>query len=136
MQAIVQDRYGTVEVLESRDIDRPEIGDGEVERIGALAEKARANLRPLRIANLRLVHGDGYKGLADAAPFDAIIVTAAPDHVPQPLKDQLAVGGRLVIPVGEGDQQLMVITRTEGGYREETLLPVRFVPMTGKAERP
>jgi protein-L-isoaspartate(D-aspartate) O-methyltransferase len=100
-----------------------------IERIGALAEKARANLRPLRIANLRLVHGDGYKGLADAAPFDAIVVAAAAPDVPRTLLDQLARGGRLVIPVGTDEQQLRVFERTAGGFRESRMDAVRFVPL-------
>jgi protein-L-isoaspartate(D-aspartate) O-methyltransferase len=87
-------------------------------------------------ARLHLRIGDGYRGWPEAAPFDAIIVTAAPEQVPQPLIDQLAVGGRLVIPVGErGDQQLKVIARGPGGTTTETLFDVRFVPMTGEAQR-
>jgi protein-L-isoaspartate(D-aspartate) O-methyltransferase len=100
-----------------------------IERIGALAEKARANLRTLRIAHLRLVHGDGFKGLPEAAPFDAIVVAAAPREVPRPLLDQLAQGGRLVIPVGADEQQLRVVERTSRGLREHRLDPVKFVPM-------
>ena len=100
-----------------------------IERIGALAEKARANLRPLRIANLRLVHGDGYKGLADAAPFDAIVVAAAAPDVPPTLLDQLARGGRLVVPVGTDEQQLRVLERTASGFRESRMDAVRFVPL-------
>jgi protein-L-isoaspartate(D-aspartate) O-methyltransferase len=79
--------------------------------------------------------GDGYRGWPEAAPFSAVLVTAAPDHVPQPLVDQLAIGGRLVIPVGADAQKLMVITRTGEGTRREEIIPVRFVPMTGEAER-
>jgi protein-L-isoaspartate(D-aspartate) O-methyltransferase len=100
-----------------------------IERIGALAEKARANLRPLRIPNLRLVHGDGFKGLPEAAPFDAIVVAAAPRTVPGALLDQLARGGRLVIPVGDDEQQLRVVERTAGGFKEHRLDAVKFVPM-------
>jgi len=100
-----------------------------IERIGALAEKARANLRPLRIANLRLVHGDGFLGLPEAAPFDAIVVAAAPREVPKALLEQLAPGGRLAIPVGDEEQELRVIERTASGFREHRLDPVRFVPM-------
>jgi protein-L-isoaspartate(D-aspartate) O-methyltransferase len=100
-----------------------------IERIGALAERARANLRTLRIANLRLVHGDGFKGLPEAAPFDAIVVAAAPREVPRPLLDQLAQGGRLVIPVGADEQTLRVVERSSRGLREHRLDPVKFVPM-------
>ncbi|HMI89761.1 MAG TPA: hypothetical protein VK509_00280, partial [Polyangiales bacterium] len=79
-------------------------------------------------------HGDGYAGWAEAAPFDAILVTAAPPEVPAPLREQLAVGGRLVAPVGSGSQNLLVLTRTVTGYEQRNVLPVRFVPMTGKAQ--
>ena len=79
--------------------------------------------------------GDGYRGWPDAAPFDAIMVTAAPDHVPAPLLEQLALNGRLILPVGRFYQDLIRIRRTSGGLKKETLLPVRFVPMTGESER-
>jgi protein-L-isoaspartate(D-aspartate) O-methyltransferase len=95
---------------------------------------AAQNLQAGGYGNVHVRAGDGYKGWPEAAPFDGIIVTAAPDHVPQPLKDQLKVGGRLVLPVGDEDQTLTVITRTEQGFVEETVLPVRFVPMTGEAQ--
>jgi protein-L-isoaspartate(D-aspartate) O-methyltransferase len=85
---------------------------------------------------MKLRIGDGYRGWPEAAPFDAIIVTAAPVEIPKPLIDQLAIGGRLVIPVGKsGDQQLKVITRGPDGTASETLMDVRFVPMTGEAQR-
>ncbi len=101
-----------------------------IERIQALAEKARANLRSLRIANLRLVHGDGYKGLSEAAPFDAIIVAAAAPLVPRALTDQLACRGRLVMPVGNEEQELRVIERSAaGGLKASRLDAVRFVPL-------
>jgi len=106
-----------------------------VEIVEPLAERARADLARLGYANVEVRHGDGYLGWPEQAPFDAIIVTAAPDHVPQPLIDQLAVGGRLVIPVGRGVQELIRITRDEQGVHEERLLGVRFVPMTGVAEQ-
>lgn len=100
-----------------------------IERIAPLLEKARANLRPLRIANLRLSHGDGYQGLPDVAPFDAIVVAAAATHMPRALLEQLAVGGRLVIPIGTTEQRLMMVERSESGYKESRLDAVRFVPM-------
>jgi len=102
-----------------------------VERIAALLEKARANLRPLRIANLRLVHSDGARGLPEAAPFDGVILAAAAARVPAALLDQLAVGGRLVAPVGLAEQELVLIERTPEGLREERLDAVKFVPLRG-----
>lgn len=105
-----------------------------IERIAALGEKARANLRPLRIANLRLLHGDGYRGLPEVAPFDAIVVAAAAPEVPKALLDQLARGGRLVIPVGVDEQELRVFERTVAGVKERRLDGARFVPLkAGKA---
>jgi protein-L-isoaspartate(D-aspartate) O-methyltransferase len=100
-----------------------------IERIQPLAEKARANLRPMRISNLRMVHGDGYKGLTEVAPFDAVIVAAAAAQVPQALLEQLAVGGRLVMPVGTTSQRLLLVERTAQGYKETQLEAVRFVPL-------
>lgn len=100
-----------------------------IERIAPLLEKARANLRPLRVGNLRLSHGDGYQGLPDVAPFDAIVVAAAATHMPRALLEQLAVGGRLVIPIGTTEQRLMMVERTESGFKETNLDAVRFVPM-------
>jgi protein-L-isoaspartate(D-aspartate) O-methyltransferase len=100
-----------------------------IERIQPLAEKARANLRPLRLSHVRLVYGDGYKGLPEVAPFDAIVVAAAAPQVPQALLDQLAPNGRLVMPVGAQSQNLVLVERTPQGYRESRLEPVRFVPL-------
>ncbi len=77
--------------------------------------------------------GDGYQGWPDESPFDAIILTAAPNHIPEPLLEQLAIGGRLIVPVGDYPQRLLLIRRTEEGYQETELLPVLFVPMTGEA---
>ena len=80
--------------------------------------------------------GDGYRGWPEQAPFDAVIVTAAPNHVPQPLVDQLAVGGRLIIPVGSGGrEELVLLRKTAGGIERSVLLPVRFVPMMGEAQK-
>ena len=103
-----------------------------IEIVPELAERSTALLKALGYANVHVRAGDGYAGWPERAPFDAIIVTAAPDHVPQPLVDQLKMGGRLVIPVGRGSQDLLVMTRTETGLREEERLPVRFVPLTRK----
>ena len=100
-----------------------------------LAARARETLADLGHANVETRVGDGYQGWPDAAPFDAIIVTAAPDHVPAPLLAQLAPGGRMVIPVGQDRQSLTLITRDDDGVTRRNLLPVLFVPMTGEAER-
>ncbi len=102
-----------------------------IERIAALLEKARANLRPLRLANLRLMHGDGAQGLLQAAPFDAIILAAAAPQIPEALKSQLAEGGRLIAPVGGADQELVLVERTRDGFTEKRLEPVKFVPLRG-----
>ena len=102
-----------------------------VERISELLEKARRNLRPLRLSNLRLVHADGALGLPEAAPFDGIIVAAATANVPDALLQQLAPGGRMIVPVGSGDQALCLIERTATGLTEKWLDAVRFVPLRG-----
>jgi len=106
-----------------------------IEIVAQLAKRARDTLKKLGYDNVQVKQGDGYAGWPDQAPFDAIMVTAAPDHVPQPLVNQLALGGRLVLPVGETQQTLMVLIRTEDGVEQEATLPVLFVPMTGEAER-
>ncbi len=106
-----------------------------IEIVQPLAKQAAERLSRLGFSNVHVRTGDGYRGWPEAAPFDAIMVTAAPDHVPQPLIDQLRVGGRLVLPVGRFDQELVRIRRTPEGPRQETLLPVRFVPMVGEAEK-
>ncbi len=106
-----------------------------IEILPALAEQAGERLSVLGYDNVRVRAGDGYFGWPEHAPFDGIMVTAAPDHVPPRLVEQLAPGGRLVMPVGESYQELIRITRDEGGETAlERLLPVRFVPMTGRAE--
>ncbi|MDE2293273.1 MAG: protein-L-isoaspartate(D-aspartate) O-methyltransferase [Elusimicrobia bacterium] len=114
-----------------------------VEIIPALAESARRRLAELRYDNVRVRAGDGYAGWPDAAPFDAVIVTCAPEHVPEPLVRQLKVGGRLVIPLGpdldrdpSGTQTLWVMRKTEAGLEKAASMPVRFVPMTGEVRRP
>jgi len=107
-----------------------------IEIVQPLAERARAALKELGFKNVNVRHGDGYRGWPDKAPFDGILVTAAPTEVPKPLLEQLKVGGRLVLPLGSWDQDLIRITRTADGYKRESLLPVRFVPMTGEAQQP
>ena len=103
-----------------------------IEIVAPLAEEARQRLTRLGYRNVEVRAGDGYQGWPERAPFDAVIVTAAAPRVPEPLKQQLKDGGRLVIPVGDSDQELMVITRRGTRYDEARVLPVRFVPMTGK----
>lgn len=100
-----------------------------IEIIKELAEDASKRLRNLGYANIHTCQGDGYKGWKDAAPFDAIIVTAAPKEIPKNLIEQLKIGGKMVIPVGGWVQELKVITRTPDSILEEALIPVRFVPM-------
>jgi protein-L-isoaspartate(D-aspartate) O-methyltransferase len=106
-----------------------------IEIVKPLATEAAERLRRLGYANVTVRAGDGYRGWPEAAPFDAIMVTAAPDHVPQTLLDQLATDGRLILPVGKYFQSLTRIQRTAKGFKRENLLPVRFVPMTGEAEK-
>jgi len=106
-----------------------------IEIVEPLAKEAEARLKQLGYANVKVRVGDGYRGWPEAAPFDAIMVTAAPRHVPPPLVEQLREGGRLVLPVGRFFQDLIRIRRTRDGERRETLLPVRFVPMVGEAEK-
>lgn len=107
-----------------------------IEILEPLAEEAHERLARLGYSNVTTKQGDGYQGWPDEAPFDVIIVAAAPGQVPQPLIDQLAPGGRLVIPVGKGDQNLLCITKKDdGSTTTEQIIPVRFVPMTGEAEK-
>jgi protein-L-isoaspartate(D-aspartate) O-methyltransferase len=105
-----------------------------IEIIKALAETASESLKRLGYANVNVRHGDGYAGWPEQAPFDAILLTAAPPRMPEPLQEQLKVGGKLIAPVGDNAQDLILITRTQGGYETRNVLPVRFVPMTGKAQ--
>jgi len=106
-----------------------------IEIVPSLAERARKLLlEELELPNLHLRTGDGYRGWPEVAPFDAIIVTAAPDHVPPALIEQLAPGAPLVIPVGGDRQDLRRLRKDSEGVVEEHLLPVRFVPMTGEAQ--
>jgi protein-L-isoaspartate(D-aspartate) O-methyltransferase len=106
-----------------------------IEIVAPLGEAARERLVKLGHANVVVRIGDGYQGWVEAAPFEAIIVTAAAPRVPGPLRDQLKEGGRLVIPVGTDDQEIVVITRRGSGFEEQRVLPVRFVPMTGEVRR-
>lgn len=105
-----------------------------IERIQPLLEKAKANMRKLQQFNVRLKHGDGQLGLPEAAPFDSIIVAAAAPRVPPALLQQLAEGGRLILPVGTGEQYLLFVERTPQGYTETRLDGVRFVPLLSGTE--
>ena len=102
-----------------------------VERIRPLLLKARGHLRELRLSNIKLEHTDGTLGLPELAPFDGIMVTAASGHIPNDLLDQLAIGGRMVIPVGTDEQFLVLIERTRAEYRQTKLEAVKFVPLLG-----
>ncbi|HHM24105.1 MAG TPA: protein-L-isoaspartate(D-aspartate) O-methyltransferase [Bacteroidetes bacterium] len=106
-----------------------------IEIIPELAERAKKTLRRLGYNNVHVRIGDGYKGWPEHAPFDAIILAAAPPRVPQPLLDQLKEGGRLIAPVGEDYQELVLIRKENGEILRENLIPVRFVPMTGEAQK-
>ena len=106
-----------------------------IEIVPALARRARADLERLGYRSVFVREGDGYRGWPEKAPFDAIIVTAAPPEVPAPLLEQLKPGGRLVLPVGETFQELLLVTKDKGGVQKRRLLPVRFVPMTGEAQK-
>lgn len=106
-----------------------------IEIVPELARTAAARLKELRYENVTVREGDGYRGWPERAPFDAIIVTAAPERIPQPLLDQLAPEGILVIPVGGFFQELKVFRKSrDGKLTEKDILPVRFVPMTGEIE--
>jgi protein-L-isoaspartate(D-aspartate) O-methyltransferase len=102
-----------------------------VEELAAGAEQRLARLG----YGAQVRHGDGYAGWPEHAPFDAILITAAPPAIPEPLKAQLEVGGRLIAPVGQGAQDLIVVTRAARGFEQRSVLPVRFVPMTGRAQQ-
>lgn len=105
-----------------------------VEILEPLARQAERTLTELGYHNVRVRVGDGYQGWPEEAPFDAIIVTAAPDHVPPPLLNQLAIGGRLILPVGRFFQTLELYHRTTEGYEHKTLTLVRFVPLVREGE--
>ena len=104
-----------------------------VERLAGLIDRAKVNLRTIKCFNVRLKHGDGYQGIPEAAPFDSIILAAAAPKVPEALLQQMAVGGRMVLPYGASSdaavQRMLVIERTEAGWNEQLMEPVKFVPM-------
>jgi protein-L-isoaspartate(D-aspartate) O-methyltransferase len=103
-----------------------------VEIVESLASTAKNRLLELGYQNIRVKSGDGYLGWPEAAPFDAIVVTAAPDHIPKPLLDQLKEGGRMVVPVGTYTQELKKIVKRSGKMEKIDVIPVLFVPMTGE----
>ena len=108
-----------------------------IEIVEPLGKRAEETLRRLGYKNVQVKIGDGYQGWPEHAPFDAVIVTCAPDHVPQPLVEQTKEGGRIVIPVGPaGDQTLYLLEKKNGRLEKRNVLPVSFVPMTGEASRP
>jgi protein-L-isoaspartate(D-aspartate) O-methyltransferase len=100
-----------------------------LERIAPLMDKARRHLRDLRFYNVRFKHADGHAGYPEGAPYDGILMAASATHVPEALKQQLAVGGRMVLPVGTEDQWLYVVDRKENGFVEQKRAAVRFVPL-------
>ena len=107
-----------------------------IEIVESLANEARDRLKKMEYNNITVRHGDGYNGWESEAPFDIIIVAAAPDHVPKALVNQLAPGGKLVIPVGNHYQTLKVIEKKpDGSFEQKDVIPVAFVPMTGEARK-
>ena len=105
-----------------------------VEIVKELAELSSTRLREMGYDNVIVKWGDGYRGWPDHAPFDAIIITAAPENIPEELIDQLKSGGRMVVPVGTSYQNLMLINKTNKGYQKRNIIPVRFVPMVHPEE--
>jgi protein-L-isoaspartate(D-aspartate) O-methyltransferase len=106
-----------------------------IEIVKPLAESARKRLAELGYKNITVRAGDGYRGWPEHAPFDVIVLAAAPEHVPQPLVDQLAAGGRLVLPVGGHPQELTLVEKQKDGkVQRKSVAPVMFVPMTGEAQ--
>lgn len=133
-------------LVEGRSVDKVlEIGSGSgyqsavlaglvdevyaLERIKPLLQAARKRMRQLKLRNVHMRHGDGFDGWEAQAPFDGILVAAAPEEVPQLLLEQLAPGGRLVMPVGTAEQTLIVVTRSESGFERRVVEAVRFVPL-------
>lgn len=107
-----------------------------IEIVEPLARRAEETCKRLGYTNIFIKAGDGYRGWPEKAPFDAIIVTCAPEHIPKPLIEQLKDGGRMIIPVGPlWDQSLYLLIKTDGQIKQQAVLPVRFVPMTGEAEK-
>ncbi|MCP5516897.1 MAG: protein-L-isoaspartate(D-aspartate) O-methyltransferase [Verrucomicrobiales bacterium] len=106
-----------------------------IEIVEPLGRRAREDLLRLGCTNVFVRLGDGYQGWREKAPFDAIIVTCAPDHVPVPLVQQLKDGGRMIVPVGRWSQELILLRKRGGALEREAVLPVRFVPMTGEADQ-
>ena len=100
-----------------------------LERVAPLMDKARRHLRDLRFYNVRYKHADGHAGYAEGAPYDGILMAASATHVPEALKQQLAIGGRMVLPVGIEDQWLWTVDRTDKGFVEQKRVAVRFVPL-------
>ncbi len=105
-----------------------------IEIVDELAETARKRLKKMGYKNIEVKAGDGYRGWPEHAPYDAIIVTAAPEHIPKPLIGQLKIGGVMVLPVGDYFQQLKIVKKTKEGIVQKNILPVRFVPMTGEVQ--
>jgi len=106
-----------------------------IEIVAPLAEQARQRLADLGYTNVSVRSGDGYAGWPEEAPFDAIMITAAAPRIPEPLKEQLRDGGRMILPVGEDYQELVVVRRNGARFDQERVLPVRFVPMTGDVRK-
>ena len=105
-----------------------------IEVVKDLARESSALLERLGYANVRVKWGDGYRGWPEEAPFDCIIITAAPEIIPEELVNQLAEGGRMIVPVGSHSQDLILITKTARGIRKRSIIPVRFVPMIHPAD--
>jgi protein-L-isoaspartate(D-aspartate) O-methyltransferase len=106
-----------------------------IEIVDVLARRAKKTLESLGYKNIFVKSGDGYKGWPEHAPFDAIIITAAPTKIPQPLENQLKTGGRMILPLGDYSQELVLLEKNQEGITRRSLLPVRFVPMTGEIEK-